>query len=201
MMTSRVAWVVGLALGTLGLAFGVAHVVRVEPHAAPQAPDDGRHPAVASPGSCAPGSRAPDGDDKVDPHGSDLADGRAILGHAWFDKWPASAREESTFALFLPGGIILYDEGTAYRSTVEFLEFERRGKTIEYKFLQDGRKGELTFTVERCDERPPFDLCLTLSAAPKGPKKLYGFASSQDEAAMLTGKVGHRVQRARQLTP
>ena len=95
------------------------------------------------------------------PDAVDLEDdsGRAILNRFWMDQWPDSPTSKAHYLLFMPGGMGLHEEGAAYKFSVEFFEFERFGKRLETKFLDDGEKKEVKFKVERCDELPPFDAC------------------------------------------
>ncbi len=43
-------------------------------------------------------------------------------------------------------------------------------------FLHDKKATTTKFSVKACDDKPPFNLCVTLDDAPRGPKTLYGFA-------------------------
>jgi hypothetical protein len=108
---------------------------------------------------------------------------RQILGRVWFDKLPTGRTTPVTIALWLGGGIGLYEEGSSYRFTIDVFDFERRGQKLDMTFLHDKRKVTVGYTVAKCEDEPPFDVCLTFDGdAPRGPKKLYGFGD-QDDAA------------------
>ncbi|HEY8432663.1 MAG TPA: hypothetical protein VIL20_30035 [Sandaracinaceae bacterium] len=108
---------------------------------------------------------------------------RSILNRPWFDAYPESARDEVTVWIWLAGGIGLTEHGSVFRTSYEIFEFERRGDRFDLRFLQNGEEASSRFTVEPCDELPPFDLCLTLESPPRGPARYYSFGGSDDLAA------------------
>lgn len=110
---------------------------------------------------------------------------RDLLGRLWFDRLPEKRTDEVTVALFFSGGIGLFESGSSYRFTFELFEFERRAADLDLVLLHDKKRAQVKYTVKDCDEKPPFDLCLELEGAPRGPKKLYGFAYDDDEAASI----------------
>ena len=110
---------------------------------------------------------------------------RDLLGRLWFDRLPQKRTDEVTVALFFSGGIGLFESGSSYRFTFELFEFERRAADLDLVLLHDKKRAEVKYTVKDCDEKPPFDLCLELEGSPRGPKKLYGFAYDDDEAASI----------------
>ena len=55
-------------------------------------------------------------------------------------------------------------------------EFERRKDVIDLTFLHDKKSASTKFEIKSCDDKPPFDVCVTFEDAPRGPKTLYGFA-------------------------
>lgn len=110
---------------------------------------------------------------------------RDLLGRLWFDRLPQKRTDEVTVALFFGGGIGLFESGSSYRFTFELFEFERRAADLDLVLLHDKKRAEVKYTVKDCDEKPPFDLCLELEGSPRGPKKLYGFAYDDDEAASI----------------
>jgi hypothetical protein len=110
---------------------------------------------------------------------------RDLLGRLWFDKLPKKRTDEVTVALFFSGGIGLFESGSSYRFTFDLFEFERRSADLDLVLLHDKKRAQVKYTVKDCDDSPPFDLCLELEGAPRGPKKLYGFAYDDDEAASI----------------
>lgn len=111
-----------------------------------------------------------------------LDDPRKILGRGWFDSWPEKRKDNLRFFYFGGGGVGLYEEGSSYRYAVDWFELERQGDKITVKFLQDGVTTETKFTITRCDEKYPFDLCLDLASSPRGPRRYYGFDDDDDYA-------------------
>lgn len=120
-------------------------------------------------------------------HDADLTDrpARLLLNRPWFDHYPENARDEVGVWIWLAGGIGLTERGTAWRTSFEIFEFERHGSQFEMRFLQDGEEARTRFTIESCDELPPFDLCLTLDASPRGPQRYYSFGGGDDLAAHI----------------
>lgn len=134
------------------------------------------------------GAPAPAAPAEVDTEADERApasDPKAILGRVWFDKLPSKRSDEVTYAIWLGGGIGVYERGSSYRGSFEIFEFERRGNKVDMVFLQDKKKAEASFEIKRCDDNPPFNLCLTFAEAPRGPKTLYGFAYDEDESAAV----------------
>ena len=108
---------------------------------------------------------------------------RQVLGRIWFDKLPTGSSDTVTIALWLPGGLGIYEDGSRFRFSIDVFDFERRGNKLDMTFLHDKRKVTAGYAVAKCDDKPPFDLCLTFDGdAPKGPKKLYGFGDEDDAA-------------------
>ncbi len=103
-------------------------------------------------------------------------DPKQILGRVWFDHLPKSRTEDVTVAVWLGGGIGLYDKGSAWRSTIDVFEFERRKGVLDMTFLHDKKGASTRFEIKECHDKPPFDVCVTFDDAPRGPQTLYGFA-------------------------
>ena len=112
--------------------------------------------------------------------GLEESSGRAILGRLWFDQWPEGPTTKVHLLLFLAGGFGFHEEGASYKFAMEFFEFERFGKRLDASFLSDGEKRDVKFKVEGCSDLPPFDACLRLEDAFRGPRTYYGFASEEE---------------------
>ncbi|HJL16742.1 MAG TPA: hypothetical protein RMH99_13850 [Sandaracinaceae bacterium LLY-WYZ-13_1] len=106
---------------------------------------------------------------------------RLLLDRLWFDELPEERRQSVRIWLFASSGIGLYREGSAYRFGLDFFELYRNDDELEIEWLQDGVEDETDFEVTRCDDRAPFDLCLTFEETPRGPRRYYGFS---DDAAL-----------------
>lgn len=130
-------------------------------------------------------SPAPPSPSRADVATEAAAAPRDLLNRLWFDKLPEKRTDEVTIGLFFGGGIGLFESGSAYKSSFEIFEFERKATELDLTFLHDKKRSSVTYVVRACDERPPFDLCLTLEGNARGPKKLYGFAYDDDEAARV----------------
>lgn len=104
------------------------------------------------------------------------ADPDLILGRVWFDHSPRDPREERKLWVWTSRGVGVYQQGTAYRFSVDFFAFERSDRRLAMTFLQDGERARTRFHVGSCDE-PPFDLCLTLDDPPRGPRRYFSFSS------------------------
>ncbi len=127
-------------------------------------------------------------DTPLDPPGPESAAAtspRDLLNRIWFDRLPEKRSDEVTIGIFLGGGIGLFDTGSAYRAAFELFEFERKSTELDLVFLHDKKRAAVKYTVTACDDRPPFDLCLTLEGAPRGPKRLYGFSHDDEESAKV----------------
>lgn len=107
---------------------------------------------------------------------------RQLLNRAWFDRYPQNSREDVAFTVWLAGGIGIFEEGSVWRTRYEIFEFERSGSNLELRFIQDGEQARTGFTVESCNDQPPFDLCLTIDNPPRGPSRYYSFGDGDDMA-------------------
>lgn len=110
------------------------------------------------------------------------AAGRAVLNRGWFDRLPSSPKDDAVFWVFLPGGIGIQISGSYYRWSTEVFDLERQKSSLELVTLQDEKTIRFSFEIKRCDEEPPFDLCLYLSEPLRGKKILYGFGDEGDAA-------------------
>ncbi|HVY46811.1 MAG TPA: hypothetical protein VHB21_13080, partial [Minicystis sp.] len=108
------------------------------------------------------------------PPGAEL-DPREVLNRVWFDKYPEKRRDEVNVLLFFSSGIGLRDSGSAFRSTFDLFEFERQRDKVAVVYFQDKKRIETSFKVVRCDDDPPFNVCLELAESPGGPKRYHGF--------------------------
>ena len=115
---------------------------------------------------------------EIDPQ----ADPRALIGRVWFDSYPRKATDNIKIFIFFGSGFGLYEEGSAYRASIDFFEFERQGDSVWIKFKQDGKTAQSKFKIQGCDEKSPFDLCLDMPDTPRGPKRFYGFGYDDDFA-------------------
>jgi hypothetical protein len=106
--------------------------------------------------------------------------GRLLLNRIWFDSAPQTPRDEIGVFIWLAGGIGVYQRGSSVRAAYDIFEFERNGNAFTMTFLQDSEQVSTEFTIEACDEQPPFDLCLTLLNAPRERNRYYGFGAHDE---------------------
>jgi hypothetical protein len=188
-MSTKARWIVGLALGTVTVG-GAASWLRLSAccSSSKAATRDGRitgRENMARKDIAPAANRLPTAQARARLSEDELAAPRAILSRAWFDSYPEKATDTFTLAFYFSSGIGVYRTGSLYKVSSELFEFERRGKALDLVMLQDKKAATITFEVKACDDKPPFDLCLTLSQPVRGPKTLYGFAYEEDEAANL----------------
>ncbi len=110
-----------------------------------------------------------------------------LLDRVWIDSKPDKYTDYVHAALFLddiPMG--LFQKASAYHVILELFEFKRDGNQVRIHFPQTDKKKKFTYKVTRCDDLPPFDLCLTLSKHPwDGPKRYYGMREAEAEQQVL----------------
>lgn len=110
---------------------------------------------------------------------------RLLLNRIWFDRMPETNRDDVAVWIWLAGGIGIYQHGSAFRASMDIFEFERSGHSVAMSFLHDGEAASTEYTIESCDEQPPFDLCLTLLTAPRGRNRYYSFGSGDDMSEQI----------------
>lgn len=127
---------------------------------------------------------------------------RLILGRVWFDKYPEKPTDEIDLWIFLGGGIAFHEKGSRYQASFEILDFERQGSKLAITYLHSGKKASASFTLERCEDKRPFNMCLTLTGLPGGTMKLYGFLYDDElEAAVPWGKSRFEAAKALATAP
>jgi hypothetical protein len=108
---------------------------------------------------------------------------RTVLGRAWFDRFPDKATDEVDLWIWFGGGIGVHDKGSAWRATYDRFEFERQNDKLAMTYLQDKKSFDARFKVTRCNDNPPFDLCLDVSPplpSSDGRTRYYGFGRRDD---------------------
>src|SRR6185436_2382228 len=105
---------------------------------------------------------------------------RMVLGRVWLDKYPEKRADEITMVLFFAGGIGIEMKGSSFKRTIEIFELERQKDKLNITLLHDKRKANVKFKVESCDEKRPFDACLTFDPPFNGKTKLYGWLHEEE---------------------
>ena len=103
----------------------------------------------------------------------------------WLDRLPEEPSDRFALWLFVDDGYGFYRQGSGFRFQVDVVGYERKDDRLAITVLEDRKKKEARFSIRRCDEKPPFDLCLTFDSAPLGPTKLYGFSDSEQAARRM----------------
>lgn len=68
----------------------------------------------------------------------------------------------------------LFQKASAYHMVLEVFEYKRAGNKVALEFPQSKKRRSFRYTVTRCDDLPPFDLCLTVNENPwGGPRRYY----------------------------
>jgi hypothetical protein len=121
------------------------------------------------------------------------ADPSLVDGKFWVAARPEKLTDKVHGAIFLSSwNLGLFDESSYYAGRHEFFEFTRKGAEIKGFFGQTDKSWTITYEVNKCDELPPFDLCLKLSSNPwGGPKKYYGFSDPEEESKQLGARAKH----------
>lgn len=108
------------------------------------------------------------------------ADPKLLVETIWLDRLPEKQTDAFDLWVFFDDGFGYYQRGSSFRGQFDVSDFARDGDKLTVTFLQDQEKVTTRFTIERCSEAPPMDLCLTFDKAPKGPRKLYGFSPDHE---------------------
>jgi hypothetical protein len=120
---------------------------------------------------------------------------RLLLDRVWVDSKPQKHTDYMQVMIALSDAPIgAFQKASAYRAELEIFEFKRDGARVDLVFPQSNSKKRFSYTIEKCDDLPPFDLCLTLNDNPwKGaPRRYYGASEGGDEARAL-GDLRHRL--------
>ena len=115
-----------------------------------------------------------------------------LLNRVWFDRLPEQPTQEFVRWAFLDGGYGFQGQGSSFRFNVDIVEFDRQSDKLKVTFLQDQKTVSTRFKIERCDDKPPFDGCLTFEQSPGGAKTFYGFLDEGDEQKNVPGAAAWR---------
>ena len=119
----------------------------------------------------------------------DIPDGEArrlLLDRNWIDRMPETERDRFHVYRFVPsmGGGVFQDR-TIFKGTFELFQFETAADEIRFNLLETHDKVVSKFRIEEVDGPEPFDLKLTISDDPRGPKIYYGMRSETDREGRL----------------
>lgn len=114
----------------------------------------------------------------------------------WLDSYPEKPTDKVAIAYFLEDNEFgIFRSGSSYRFQIDVLEYAAKGDRLNVTFLEDNKKKDARFAIKACNDKPPFDLCLTFDKSPFGPAKFYGFKDS-DQAARRMPWLKAEMQRA-----
>jgi hypothetical protein len=116
---------------------------------------------------------------------SDAAD--VLINRNWIDRMPETQSDRLHVYRFVPsmgGGV--YQDRTLFKGTFELFMFKvERGNHIVFDLPETGEKVTSEFRIEKVDGPAPFDLKLTVSSDPRGPRTYYGMRAETDSDGHL----------------
>jgi hypothetical protein len=109
-----------------------------------------------------------------------------LIDRNWMDRMPETDRDKLYVYRFVPsmGGGVFQDR-TLFKGTFELFMFESTGNEIRFVLPETKEKVTSKFTIENVDGPKPFDLKLTITDDPRGPKVYYGMRSETDRDGRL----------------
>ena len=110
-----------------------------------------------------------------------------VLDRLWLDSKPEKYTDYTQYFFILSAAPIgIFQQSSAYRTVAELIEYKRKGDQLLMHFPQTDKNREVRYRIRRCDDLPPFDLCLDLSDNPwGGPRRYYGLADPDQEQELL----------------
>jgi hypothetical protein len=110
-----------------------------------------------------------------------------IVERLWLDSYPQEPTDKLAIWLFLDNGFGIFRTGSSLRFVVDVVSHDRSGDRLSVTILEENKKKETRYSIKSCDDKPPFDLCLTFESPPLGPAKLYGFKDETELARRFPG--------------
>ena len=109
-----------------------------------------------------------------------------LIDRNWIDRMPQTEKDELFVYRFVPsmGGGVFQDR-TIFKGTFELFMFEATDGQIRFVLPETKEKVTSRFTIENVDGPKPFDLKLTITDDPRGPKVYYGMRSETDREGRL----------------
>lgn len=110
-----------------------------------------------------------------------------LIDRVWVDSQPEKLTDyvQATYVSSRQS-IGVFQKASAYDYRFEVFKWKRDGGKVDFTFPQSSKSTSVKFTIKKCDDLPPFDLCLDLSENPwGGPKRYHGMLEQDDEAAKL----------------
>ncbi|MBA3501894.1 MAG: hypothetical protein M4D80_29355 [Myxococcota bacterium] len=109
-----------------------------------------------------------------------------LIDRNWIDRMPETEKDKLFVYRFVPsmGGGVFQDR-TIYKGTFELFMFESTDAEIRFVLPETKEKVTSKFLIENVDGPAPFDLKLTITDDPRGPKIYYGMRSETDREGRL----------------
>lgn len=117
---------------------------------------------------------------------------KLLIDRNWMDRMPETDRDKLFVYRFVPsmGGGVFQDR-TLFKGTFELFSFTASGNSITFDLHETKDKVTSNYTIERVDGPAPFDLKLTISDDPRGPKVYFGMRTETDRDG---GKLEQRLR-------
>jgi hypothetical protein len=109
-----------------------------------------------------------------------------LIDRNWIDRMPETEKDKLYVYRFVPsmgGGV--YQDRTLFKGTFELFMFEATDGEIKFVLPETKETVTSKFVIEKVDGPAPFDLKLTISDDPRGPKVYYGMRSETDRDGRL----------------
>lgn len=104
-----------------------------------------------------------------------------LIDRNWLDVYPQSERDKLHVYRFVPnmGGGVFQDR-TLFKGTFELFSFSATGTEIKFTLHETHDEVTSAYTIEPVTGPEPFDLKLTITDDPRGPKVYYGIKAETD---------------------
>jgi len=104
-----------------------------------------------------------------------------LIDRNWLDVYPQSERDKLHVYRFVPnmGGGVFQDR-TLFKGTFELFSFSATGTEIKFTLHETHDEVTSPYTIEPVTGPEPFDLKLTITDDPRGPKIYYGIKAETD---------------------
>jgi hypothetical protein len=111
------------------------------------------------------------------------------VNRLWVDSAPERYTDKvNIFVMVDYARLGIFQEASSYAGRFELFDYRRKGAEVDLRFPQDGRAGQISYTVTECNDLHPYDLCLDMKKNPwGGPTRYYGMRDeSEDESGQVS---------------
>ena len=104
-----------------------------------------------------------------------------LIDRNWMDRMPETDRDHLFVYRFVPnmGGGVFQDR-TLFKGTFELFSFSATGDKINFELHETKDSVSSPYTIEKVEGPEPFDLKLTITDDPRGPKVYFGMRGETD---------------------